>query len=231
MDIYILMGQSNMAGRGILTEPSRTISNSSVKVFTGDMQWKIAQHPLHFDKPGITGVGPGLSFGIKMAGLNPNGVIGLVPTAVGGTSINSWIPGGKDASTGKYPFDDAVKRIQEAMKYGTVKGILWHQGESDSSPKDVEGYLSKLEILISRIRKIVGDENLPFVAGELGQFKEQFRRFNTEIKSLKERVAQTAVVSSDGLSDKGDQTHFDTRSALELGNRYAEEMVKLQKKK
>ncbi|MGY3052521.1 hypothetical protein ACVWYG_000711 [Pedobacter sp. UYEF25] len=229
-DIYILMGQSNMAGRGYLTPENQAAGNLRVQVFTEGLKWKEAHNPLHFDKPKAVGVGPGLSFGIAMAGANVKTEIGLVPTAVGGTSINSWVPGGKDKSTGKFPYDDASKRIKEAMKYGIVKGIIWHQGESDSNLKSVEEYMPKLKILIERIRKLTRDENLPFVAGQLGRFNADYEAFNQMIKDLPQKIPHTAVVTTEDLIDRGDKTHFDANSAILLGRRYAQKMRDLQMK-
>ncbi|MET4082550.1 hypothetical protein ABIB40_002510 [Pedobacter sp. UYP30] len=228
-DIYILMGQSNMSGRGYLTPENQALGNPKVQVFTEDLSWKEAHNPLHFDKPKAVGVGPGLSFGMAMADANSKVEIGLVPTAVGGTSINSWVPGAKDKSTGKYPYDDAEKRIKAAMKYGTIKGIIWHQGESDSNEKGVESYMPKLKALIERVRKLTGNENLPFVAGQLGQFSEYYTAFNKMILSLPAEVPHTALVNTEGLVDRGDKTHFEANSAIKLGQRYAEKMLELQK--
>lgn len=223
------MGQSNMSGRGYLTPENEALGNPRVQVFTEALTWKEAHNPLHFDKPKVAGVGPGLSFGMAMADAKPKAEIGLVPTAVGGTSINSWVSGGKDKNTGKYPYDDAEKRIKEAMKYGTIKGIIWHQGESDSNEKGVESYMPKLKALIERVRKLVGNENLPFVAGELGQYSEHYKNFNQMIQKLPEEVPHTALVHTDGLVDRGDKTHFEANSAIKLGERYAAKMLELQK--
>ncbi len=170
LDLYILMGQSNVAGRGPLIPQDSVIQNTKVLMLTADLKWLPAKNPLHFDKPGVVAVGPGLSFGLAMQKANPNKVIGLVPTAVGGTSIDSWRPGGYYKNTNKYPWDDAEKRIVETMKYGTVKGVIWHQGESDSGVSKAAVYLPKLEALIKRVRTLVGNDELPFVVGQLGRY-------------------------------------------------------------
>jgi len=231
MDIYILMGQSNMAGRGPLSAENELLGNPNVKVFTQDLKWVEAHHPLHFDKPKIAGVGPGLSFGLAMRKASKNKQIGLVPTAVGGTSIDSWIPRTQDKATEKFPYDDAIIRIKEAMKYGTIKGVIWHQGEADSDPDKVAYYLPKLKVLIQRIRTLVGNDKLPFIAGELGQFRDTYINFDKQLHKLPEQVPFTAIVSSEELIDKGDNTHFNSASAEILGKRYAEKMTKFLKKK
>jgi len=228
LDVYILMGQSNMAGRGPLIPQDSLIQNTKVLMLTADLKWLPAKNPLHFDKPGVAAVGPGLSFGLGMQKANPNKVIGLVPTAVGGTSIDSWIPGGYDKNTKKYPWDDAEKRIIEAMKYGTIRGVIWHQGESDSGASKATLYLPKLEALIKRVRTLVGNNDLPFVVGQLGRYNPTYDNINQQTAKLPALVNKTAIASSEGLLDKGDNTHFDRASAIVLGKHFAEKMLELQ---
>ncbi|MGI8637735.1 MAG: sialate O-acetylesterase, partial [Segetibacter sp.] len=207
------------------------MGSEKVLMLDKENNWVRAKHPLHFDKPKVAGVGPALSFGIAMAEKNRRHKIGLIPCAVGGTSIDVWQPGGYDKATNTHPYDDMLLRLSEALKSGTLKGVIWLQGESDSSPEKAAAYLSKLETLIGRLRELVKNPSLPFVAGELGQYREQYQNINKELASLPARVAHTAVATSEGLTDKGDQTHFDSRSATEYGKRFAEKMKALLKKK
>ncbi|ANH81590.1 hypothetical protein A8C56_11935 [Niabella ginsenosidivorans] len=228
LDLYILMGQSNMAGRGPITPDIAAEHSERVYMFTKDTKWVIARHPLHFDKPAIAGVGPGLSFGIAMAAADSSAKIGLIPCAVGGTPIEHWKPGAYDSISKTHPYDDAVARIKAAMKYGTIKGVIWHQGESDSQPEKASVYLSQLSVLIKRIRELVGNPGLPFVVGQLGRYRPVYANINTELEKLPELVPFTAVVSSEGLVHKGDSTHFDGPSAQEMGRRMAAGMIQLQ---
>ncbi|WP_316813528.1 sialate O-acetylesterase [Pedobacter heparinus] len=229
MHIYILMGQSNMAGRGEITEPYKKQEHPRVVMLNKEKEWVLAKHPLHFDKPKAAGVGPGLSFGIKMAEAYPGVTIGLVPCAVGGTSIRKWVPGGYDKVTLSHPYDDAVLRIKEAMKKGVIKGVLWLQGEGDSGSMAAI-YLDKLDTLIAEIRKEVTDSQLPFVVGELARYRESYLKLNKEFTRLSSKIPYTAVVSSEGLWHKGDGTHFDSPSASAYGRRFAEGMLLLQHK-
>lgn len=224
--LYILMGQSNMAGRGEITEEYKNESHPNVFMLDKNNNWVPAHHPLHFDKS-VAGVGPGLAFAIKMASENPGIHIGLIPCAVGGTPIRAWQPGAYDSATKKYPYDDAVVRIKAAMTSGVIKGMLWHQGEADSKP-EAAVYIPQLKTLIERIRTLTHDANLPVVAGELGRYREQFQTINAELKKLPSVVPNTAVASSEGLTDKGDGTHFSSPSAEKLGVRYAEQMQRLE---
>jgi len=172
--LYLLMGQSNMAGRGQITDSLKTIGNARVYMLNAQGEWVPARHPLHFDKPSAVGVGPGLSFGIQMAEVNPNVRIGLVPCAVGGTSISRWQPGAFDEATKTHPYDDA-------MRCGVVKGMLWHQGESDSNPTATVAYLPQLTELIERVRQLTSQPNLHVVTGELGRYKNVYGPINAEL--------------------------------------------------
>ncbi len=137
-----------------------------------------------------------------MAKANPAVRIGLIPCAVGGTAIESWQPGALDKVTKKYPYDDALARIREAMKTGVVKGIIWHQGEANSDPVKGAGYPKKLSELIERLRMEIKDPNLPFVAGELGPYREKHSIINDQLKQLPQTVKHTRVASSEGLVHK-----------------------------
>ena len=64
-ELYILAGQSNMAGRGTITDEYKNAGSEKVLMLTKDGQWVQAKHPIHFDKPSA-GVGPGMVFGIQM---------------------------------------------------------------------------------------------------------------------------------------------------------------------
>lgn len=230
-ELYILAGQSNMAGRGYITGDFKTETNDHVFMLTKDNTWVQAKHPVHFDKS-VAGVGPGLAFGIAMAKENPKVKIGLIPTAVGGSPIEHWMPGAYDAATKTHPWDDAVERIKFAMQYGVIKGVIWHQGESNSGrPEQIKAYLDQLKELIGRFRQLVGNDKLPFVAGELGRYRALSPPFNEMIVNLPQVVPYTAVATSENLNHRGDTLHFDSPSAEELGRRYAAKMIELQRKK
>lgn len=230
--LYLLVGQSNMAGRGEIDSLS-TPNNPHILMLTGENEWVMAKDPLHFDKPKVIGVGPGLAFAQNMLAFEKdrNVKIGLIPCAVGGTSIDMWQPG-KDAYDRQYyPYDDAIERLHAAMKDGVIKGIIWHQGEGDSNEEKAKVYLEKLEKLITRFRNEIGHQAVPFVAGELGYYRENYMLINNELKKLPGIVPLSAVATSEGLIHNGDGTHLDSKSARELGKRMAIKMYTLQSTK
>ncbi|MEO8416268.1 MAG: sialate O-acetylesterase [Ginsengibacter sp.] len=228
-DLYLLIGQSNMAGRGPVTKKYQDEGNPNVLMLTKENTWVPAKNPVHFDKPGIVGVGPGLSFGIAMEKLRPSHKIGLIPCAIGGTSIDAWKPGGYDSATKTHPYDDMLRHVKVALTSGVLTGVLWLQGESDSQPGKAAIYLPKLEELIQEIRSVAGNNELPFVAGELGRYRAEFQNINKVLKDLPGSIPYTAVASSRGLEDKGDSIHFNSESQEKMGVRMATKMKLLQK--
>ena len=141
--------------------------------------------------------------------------VGLVVNATGGTSIKLWAKGTKF-------YKDALRRTQAACQTGTLRGILWHQGESDA--KDGR-YLEKLKALIANLRADLGAPNLPFVAGQVNNVPV----INDQIKKLPATVPHTGFASSEGLKCM-DRWHFNADSMRKLGQRYAVEMIKLHAK-
>ncbi|MCA9072722.1 MAG: sialate O-acetylesterase, partial [Planctomycetaceae bacterium] len=170
-ELFLLVGQSNMAGRGRVAEQDTT-PHPRVLMLNKGNKWVPAVDPLHFDKPGIVGVGLGRSFGIEIAKANPGITVGLIPCAVGGSPISVWEPGEFYKATKSHPYDDALRRARLALKDGTLKGILWHQGESDSKPEAAPQYAKRLHHLIDRFREELNAPEVPFIAGQMGQFKE-----------------------------------------------------------
>jgi len=180
--LFLLAGQSNMAGRGAV-EAQDKVAHPRVLMLAKDGAWKPAVNPLHFDKSSA-GVGLGRSFAIALAEQEKDKeiVIGLIPAACGGSPISTWQPGGYHGQTKSHPYDDAVSRTHRAMKDGALKGILWHQGESDSNPVLAATHKQSLSELIARFRKDLAAPKLPFVIGQLGQF--QAKRWNEATKTV-----------------------------------------------
>jgi hypothetical protein len=230
-DLYLLVGQSNMAGRGTVSDADR-VPVEGVLVFNAERSWVPATDPLHFDKPRVVGVGLGRTFGIEMAKDSPGRAIGLIPCAVGGTGIDVWRPGARDAATNTHPWDDAIARAKEALKYGNLRAILWHQGESDANGDKAPAYEAKLHDLVNRFRTELGVPDTPFIVGQLGKFDGKPWTEATHIvdrahRELPSKINATAFVSSEGLVDGGDKVHFDAESMRQFGKRYAEELRKL----
>lgn len=222
--LFVLAGQSNMAGRGTV-EPQDQEPHPRVLMLNKAGEWVPAVDPLHFDKPSIVGVGPGHSFARAWADSHPGVVVGLIPCAVGGSPIEAWRPGGFHASTKTHPWDDCMARVLPVLPAGTLRGILWHQGESDAKSELAAVYADRLDEVVDRFRTTLNAPCVPFIAGQMGQFEERpwdehKKTVDMAHERLPHRKSNTAFVSSDGLAHKGDEVHFDSASYRELGTRY-----------
>lgn len=221
LDLYLLVGQSNMAGRGYI-EKEDTMIHSRVFVFNEKDSFVYAKEPLHYDKKN-RGVGPGLEFGKRMAIAYPGSTIGLIPAAVGGTKISYWKPDDESEL-----FKEAVRKTKVAMINGNLKGIIWQQGESDShNLYDVEKYKNDLIELINSFRNELGD--VPVVLGGLGNFLKS--SYASEINEILKEIASTMknVRYSDAskLGHIGDNLHFNTLAQRENGKNMALEMINI----
>ena len=209
--VYLLVGQSNMAGRGKV-EPIDTITYPQIWMLTKDEKWVPAREPLAFDKPAVVGVGPGFSFAKEISRNDLTATVLLVPSAVGGSRIDLWKPGAYDSTTKTYPYDDALRRARFALRSGELKGIIWHQGESDSNPRLSGGYETKLRELIQRFRSDLNAENVPFILGEVSNFKQvpnnDMMLVNTAIRNVAGTTRYSGFVETSGFQHKGDSVHW-----------------------
>lgn len=223
LHIYLLIGQSNMAGRAEISgSDSDTLEN--VFLYTGipGNEWEKAANPLNKYSSikkdlSMQKLGTGYHFAKKMVGFNKKSSIGLIVNAKGGSNISSWEPG-------SHFYNEAVNRTKDAMKYGTLKGILWHQGESDVS--EVDTYTSKIVTLIEAFRTKFNLPDLPVVVGQLSEDKPQRIHFNQMIIQLPSYIENVGVVTTENTTTS-DSTHFNRESQHLMGERYAWEIQKL----
>ena len=221
-DLYLIIGQSNAAGRGAL--PSEQIALDGVELFDDDDDFVPATPNLNqysTIRKDINGYNLGYPFGASMHHISGND-IKLVVNARGGTSISEWEPGASAAY-----FEAAVDRVEDALRTpGTnLAGILWHQGEGN---RHSSTYVARLSALIEDFRDAFDEPDLPFVAGQISQVRTDNIPFNTNLLDLPFEVRNSAVATSEDLTTDGDETHFSTEALREFGDRYALEMLALQ---
>ena len=220
MQLFLLIGQSNMAGRG-KPEAQDKITDPRIWMMNKKMNWVLAKDPVHFDKP-IAGVGLSSEFARALVARDADAKIGLIPCAMGGSSMDEWNPDGE-------LFDNAVARTCEAMKRGKLTGILWHQGEADSNADRVATYSDRFSTMIAQLRAKLHAETVPVVMGELVQSRPENAAFNAALPTISAAVPHCTWVSSQGLEDRGDKLHFSPAAFRELGRRYAAAFLDLQK--
>ncbi|CAN99484.1 MULTISPECIES: sialate O-acetylesterase [Sorangium] len=223
--IFMLMGQSNMAGVAA-KQASDQNSDQRLKVLGGCNQpagqWNLANPPLS-DCPGesrinlSTSVDPGIWFGKTLLGkLREGDTIGLIGTAESGESINTFISGGSHHQT-------ILNKIAKAKTAENARfaGIIFHQGETDTGQSSWPG---KVVQLYNEMKAAWGvDYDVPFILGELPA--------GGCCSVHNNLVHQAADMLPDGywISQEGtkvmDQYHFDHASVVLMGTRYGEKMI------
>ncbi|MEO9477530.1 MAG: sialate O-acetylesterase [Cyclobacteriaceae bacterium] len=232
IDIYILLGQSNMAGRDKISTQDTT-TDSRLLVLDTAGAWVTAQPPFNIGKPSYGSGILAMSFGKKMLEQYPNSTIGLIPCAVGGSAISEWQPGAFNSLRDTYPYDEAIEKIKTGLKKGKIKGILWHLGETDSQ---MDRYRLYKPMFDSLLFNLAGDlsldvKSIPVVIGEIGKFvylkRPQSEKINQILNEIATEKVNVGIVSSEGLTDIGDSLHFTSSSQRELGERYVDQMTRL----
>jgi len=223
LDIYLLIGQSNMAGRAEIELEDRDPLDGAY-LYTGESgdEWRPAGNPLNRYSTvrktlSLQKLNPGYTFARVLAQASGGREIGLVVNARGGTGIALWAPGTEY-------FEEAVRQTRRALRFGTLKGVAWHQGEADISRWST--YTPKVIALIEAIRDEFNSPTLPFVVGQLSEDRPSRIPFNEMIIDLPSFIDHVGVATTEGTTTF-DSTHFDSASQRVLGERYAAVMLGL----
>ncbi len=224
----LIIGQSNMAGRGFKNEVE-PIENERLKVLRNG-RWQPMFFPVNFDRP-FSGICLAESFADMYA--NEKGVdVGIIPCADGGTSLDQWQPGG-------LLFDHACYMAELASRTSTIAAVLWHQGEADCAEDRYIHYESKLTNIINEFKKRLNLYDVPFLLGGLGDFLSEcdhsenltnYFKVNDALKKVAASNEMTGFVCAEGLDSNPDKLHFSAKSLREFGVRYYNEFIKLEDK-
>lgn len=221
MKSVLLIGQSNMAGRGFLNEAAPIYNENIFMLRNG--RWQMMTEPIHFDRS-VAGAGPAASFAQAWCNANQNEQIGLIPCAEGGSSIDEW-------NTEGTLFRHAVSEAKFAMENSELIAILWHQGESDSHSGKYKNYYQKLNTLVHSFRKELEAPEIPFIIGGLGDYlgKSGFGKscaeydlINRELLKYAEDNRNCYFVTGEKLYPNPDGIHINAESQRRFGIRYFE---------
>ena len=225
MQSILMIGQSNMAGRGFINEVPM-ICNERILMLR-NAGWQMMAEPINYDRPNA-GIGLAGSFAAMWCMEHEGEQIGLIPCAEGGSSLDDW-------AVDKNLFKNAVIQAGFAMQDSELIGILWHQGESDSYGGGYQTYYKKLQVIIESLRKELNAFEVPLIIGGLGDFlgKNGFGLNCTEYELVNEQLLKFAreqenscFVTAEGLIPNPDGIHMDAVSQRRFGVRYYEAFVK-----
>lgn len=225
-DVFLLIGQSNMAGRGTMLESDKKVIEG-VWLLNDTAGIEQAIPPLNKYSTirkdlSMQQISLADNFSRKLHQLTGRKIL-LVVNARGGSSIRSWMPAASQGYWGQ-----AVHRTQQALKYGKLRGILWHQGETDSENAS-SFYMDSLKVMVAALRDTLQAEAVPFIAGEIAPWHVNRERFNPVIHKIGEQIPHSAWVSSEGCTPLRDDRdpHFSRDGQMLLGERYAEKIYQL----
>ena len=233
MKIFLCIGQSNMAGPSVTKW--KNIDDKRLKnayLFNSKDEWERAENPINrystvkLDYP--PGLSPIITFAEKISE-HFNEEIGIVSNSRGSSKISEW-------QKGERCYTEAVRRALIAKENNELLAIIWLQGEQDViDKKDYINYDEKFKKFIHDIRKDLGDENLPFICGEIwgdldlckDEWKKGVRAVNRRIKKVVLETKNCALVSTKEIAHTSfDPVHFAPEGMRKLGRRYAKAYIK-----
>lgn len=247
--VFLCFGQSNMEGfPGLEEQDKKAVDERFQMLAAVDFprlerkkgNWYPAIPPLC--RPNF-GIGPADYFGRTLvSNLPPHIRVGVVNVSIGGCKIElfdkenyksyaatapNWMTN-IIAAYGGNPYAHLVQMAKRAQEDGVIKGILLHQGESNTNDKEwpvkVKGVYENL------LRDLnLKAEDVPLIAGEVvhAEQKGVCSSMNKIIGELPKTIPTAQVVSSQGCAALGDNLHFSPAGYRELGRRYAEKMLPL----
>jgi len=245
--IFLCFGQSNMEGQGTIEPQDQTV-DSRFRIFQsldcpnlGRMKgnWYPAVPPTC---QCYSQLSPADYFGRTMVANLPDSItVGIINVAIGGCDIRlfdkdiyqdydstykeSWFTS-KIAGYGWNPYRHLIDLARLAQKAGIIKGILLHQGETNTGQTQWP----------LNVKKIYGDmladlslqaESVPLLAGEMLSTEGSCcAAMNAIVDKLPETIPTAHVVSSAGCPGQ-DNAHFNSEGYRKLGRRYAAQMLSL----
>ena len=203
-------------------------------------EWCEASAPLCRPNTGLT---PADWFGRTMIETLPDNIrVGVIHVAIGGIKIEGFMPDqiadyvktapgwmkGMLEAYGNNPFERLVTLAKKAQQDGVIKGVLMHQGESNTGDPEWAAKVQKVyDNLLGELQ--LKPEEVPLLAGEVVQANGEGVCIgcNKQIDDLPKTLHTAHVISSTGCTNGPDKLHFDAAGYRELGRRYGEKMLSL----
>ncbi len=247
--IYLAFGQSNMEGQGDIGQQDKTVDERFQVLWAADNgscsgktkgKWSTAVPPLAHCQGAK--LGPTDYFGRTMVEKTDSQIkVGVIVVAVAGCSIQlfdkdsyanyaktqqSWMTQ-RINDYGGNPYGRLIEMAKKAQEEGVIKGIIFHQGETDAGDGQ---WPSKVKRVYDNIIKDLGLENdIPFLAGEVLRSGSS-KGANNNIAKLPQQSKNFYVVSSEGFNQAlgdGQNVHFTSQEYRDFGKRYAEKMIEV----
>ena len=224
---FLLIGQSNMAGRGLIAE-AHEIDTTRIKISSNGC-WTAMFRPINRDRP-FAGVNLAESFAESYA-KQYDVDVGLITCAEGNSKLDDWMPG-------ETLYDNAVSCCRLAARTSEIKGVLWHQGECDIPKERRLTYQTRFEHFMHALRRDANLGDIPFLIGGLGDFladctlgnqedDKTYYLLNRVFEKIAAENANVGFVSAVGLGANDDNLHFNSDALYHFGLRYFEKFEQM----
>ena len=248
--IYLAFGQSNMEGQGDIGNEDKSVDERFQLLWSADAgscnqgaskgKWIKAVPPLAHCQGAK--LGPADYFGRTMVEKTDSQIrVGIIVVAVAGCSIKlfdkdnyanyartqqSWMTQ-RINTYGGNPYGRMIEMAKKAQEEGVIKGIIFHQGETDAGDGQ---WPSAVKKVYDNIIKDLGlGSDIPFLAGEVLRSGSSSGA-NQNIAKLPQQSKNFYVVSSEGFNQAlgdGQNVHFTSQEYRDFGKRYAEKMIEV----
>lgn len=217
----LIIGQSNMAGRGFLADAPRLDTVGGRLQVLRNGRWQGMFRPVNPDRP-FSGTCLAERFAQAYAMDHEGVTVGVIPCADGGTTLDQW-------KEGSLLFDNAVYQTRLAMRTSHLVAILWHQGEGDCGESKHPLYLEKITKIMTALRRELDAQDVPLLVGGLGDFLKDraespalanYPYVNDALRAFAASSSHTAYVDASGLKSNPDNLHFCREALDEFGQRY-----------
>lgn len=247
--IYLCFGQSNMEGQGKIEEQDKDVNERFMVMQALDCpdwgekgDWRTAVPPLC---QCFSGLSPADYFGRTMVENLPDNIkVGVINVAIGGCDIRlfdkdlyqeydstyteKWFTDKIKAYDGN-PYQYLIELAKKAQKDGVIKGILLHQGETNTGDKQWPLYVKNIYNNIINDLSLAAD-SVPLLAGEVVDEEQHgvCAKMNSIIATLPDYIPSAHVISSKGCRAPYDSVHFNSEGYRKIEIRYAEKMLELE---
>ena len=232
-EVILMGGQSNMVGQGKQSDLEK-MTFANITFFDFSLDANLTKSKDHF--------GPEIGLSKELSKNYPNKKFILIKYAIGGASLLDWSPNynkGKAEITGHPEFGnmyDKLLTLTDSLTNGynvKIKALLWMQGERDARiPEAGENYYQNFELLISSIRKDLGNQNLPVIFGKVNPPEDGYPALDAVVNAqirISKVIPNTYIIDTDDLEKWKDNLHYSSNGQLDLGIKFGKKITEILK--
>ena len=223
--VVLMAGQSNMVGLGDVKDLDNYTLPENISYFNYSTN-------THLKELSNYNFGPEVGLAQRLNQGFPDLNFIFIKFAIGGSSINEWLPSVESKIERKVDFGDLYgefyKMVDDITKnHNTINlAFLWMQGETDARHESTSNdYETNFKSLISKVRNDFGDSNLPIVYGKVNPNIKNHKHLSTiqlAQKKINQSVANTYLINTETFNKQPDNVHYSSLGLLHLGKAYGD---------